>query len=345
MVSTRRRIGFLLACSTLWASAAWAAVDQVTTAARKVLRGTILADQYDHVVIKTPDGKKVTIPTADVKNLRYGQRSMNYLNASNLFRQGRYAEALPKFEAALKEAGKIKWLGQYATFYKAECLAHLAEKDAKRRPQAVAAYKELVAKFPKSRFLPNAYIGLARVYQAAGQTAQMEAAVKKLDPAKLGKQWTLERRRWEARVLEAKKQYAEAAKQYALLAQEAEKAKDMAAADRALLNQGRCLLLAKQKDKGEDILFRLGARSNDEAIKAAAFNALGDHFWADGNVYEALFAYLRVAVLYLDEPEENAKALYWAAKCFQKRGERGRANELLAELKREHPDSPWAKKK
>ncbi len=346
MLSTRRRTALALALLVGLPAAGWAAPDQVTTTSRKVLQGKILADQYDKLIIqKQPGNAKVELKMEEVASVRYGDKSMNYLNATNLMKQERYAEALPKFDAAIAEASKIKWLGQYAQFNKAECLANLAASDAKRRASAIGAYKELIAKYPKSRFLPNAYIGLAKIYQEAGDVAKMAAAVKQLDPGKLGQQWAMQRQLWDARVLEAKKQFALAAKEYGALAAAAEKAKDTDMNSEALASEGRCMLLAGQYDAGEKILYQLAKQVDDAATKAQVYNALGDSFWKRGEVHEALFCYLRVAVLYFDVPDEHPKAMYWAAKCFAKRGDPQRAKELLAELKREYPDSPWSKKK
>jgi len=326
----------------------------LTTTKNVPYTGTVISDEYEKVVIEVTKtdratGKKkkekVSVPAGEVRKIKYSPTSLPYINGESFFRQGRYKEALAKFDEALKAEAKTKWVGQYARFYRGQCLGKMAEADKKQAAAALKAYGDLIAKHPKSRFLPDAYLGMASVYHVAGNHGKMGETLKKLDPAKFGSRWAIKRKLWDATLLEAKKQYDLAQKAYAVLAVEAEKAKDRSLKEEALLSQGRCLLLAKKIAPGEDLLFKLGKDSPDENTKAKAFNTLGDGFWARKEYNEALFAYLRVAVLYLDEPEERPKALYWAGKCFEKRGDKTRAKEQRDELKREYKDSPWAKKK
>ena len=50
-----------------------------------------------------------------------------------------------------------------------------------------------------------------------------------------------------------------------------------------------------------------------------------------------------MVLLYFNaDPNEHAKALYQAARCFEKLGEQERANELFRELVRRYPGTKWA---
>ena len=351
-----RRLGLVmvLALAALAGFVEAADTAQVTTVKNVPYKGTVLVDQYDKIEIEAvttnretgaQEKKKVTLRPSEVRMIKYSPVDMDFLSGQNMLKQGRYAEALAKFDAALKDSKAGKWVGQYAGFYRAECLAKMAETDAKQRTPAIQAYEQLIAKHPKSRFLPHAYLGMATVYHGAGDTAKMASALGKLDPAKFGDEWKIRRKFWDATLLETKKAYDAAQKAYGALVAEAEKAKDPSMVEQALVSQGRCLLKAKKYDQGERVLFQVAKDAQEEETKAQIRNALGDSFWARGEVNEAMFQYLRVAVLYFEQPEEHAKALYWASKCFAKRGDPARAKELTAELKRDHKDSPWAKKK
>lgn len=350
----RRIVIFAAFVSVLTASAAYPADRaKVTTSGNRVLNGIVLADQYDKVELEvttaSPDGtqskQKRTLKPNEVRKISYIPPQMDFLGGESLHRQGRYGDALAKFTAALADKKAGTWVQQYALYYKADCLGKLAAEDNKKLGDAIKSFDALIKKYPKSRFLPHAYEGIASAYYGAKQYAKMAQALAKLDPKVFGDQWRIRRQLWDARLLEAKGQFDKAQEMFASLAEQAGKAKDNDLRDEARLSQGTCLLQAKKLKEGEDALFRLGKDAGDVMIRAKAYNALGDSFWARGEFNEAHFSYLRIAVLYFDAPEEHAKALYWAAKCFDKRGDPKRAKEMRAELKRDHKDSPWAKKK
>jgi TolA-binding protein len=54
--------------------------------------------------------------------------------------------------------------------------------------------------------------------------------------------------------------------------------------------------------------------------------------------------YLRVITLYKTEAEAQPEALFKAAKCFEKVGQSGRADQMRSELKKNFAGSEWAQK-
>jgi hypothetical protein len=72
----------------------------------------------------------------------------------------------------------------------------------------------------------------------------------------------------------------------------------------------------------------------DSAVKAVARNLLGDYYRAKGQLEQAFWQYLWVDVLYNQDREETAKALYHLSKLFDKvKKDVGRAEECLRRLK------------
>lgn len=335
-----------LGCTLLASATAAADKAKVTTTANKIFTGTVLADHYDKIEMEVQEAAaktKMSWKVAEVRRLEYLPPQMAYVSGMSLLKQHRYDKALEKFDEALADKKAGEWVQRYALFNKAEALAHMATNDPKRLVEAMKAYETLIAKYPKFRLMPDIYAGMAAAYYRVEQYDKMAAALQKLDPKTFGDEWIVRKQLWEARLLEAKGSYDAAQKQFAALAQEAGKRKDKELQSQAMLRQGACLLKSKKYDQGEAILYTLGKEAADSQTRAEAYNALGDGFWAREQYNEAHFCYLRVAVLYLDTGDEHAKALYWSAKCFGKRGDKARVKEMHDELKRLHKDSRWAK--
>ena len=321
---------------------------KITTVKNKVLSGVMLVEQYDKIEIEVTEGgakKKMAFKPAEVRTIAYSPPHLGLRSGESMLKQRRYDKALEKFDAALADKKAGKWVAMYALFYRAEALAKMAATDGKKLAEAIKAYQAFVAKFAKSRFIPNVYVGMTEAHYAAKQYDKMAAALAKLDPKVFGTDWVIRKQLWEARLLEGKGSYDDAQKQFAALAQQAEKAKDNDLRNEAVLSQGICLLKAKKCPEGEKILFKLAKDVADNELRARAYNALGDSLWERKEYNEAHFTFLRVAVLYLNTGEEHAKALYWSSKCFGKRGDTARAKEMRAELAKLHKGSPWAKKK
>jgi len=92
--------------------------------------------------------------------------------------------------------------------------------------------------------------------------------------------------------------------------------------------------LAQNKlDKIDTDIKEALASSEDVRLKALAHNLLGDYFRAKKKDEDALWQYLMVDVLYSQEKDEHAKALYHLAHLFEKvQGNRFRAQQCLERL-------------
>ena len=74
--------------------------------------------------------------------------------------------------------------------------------------------------------------------------------------------------------------------------------------------------------------------ATDDALKGLAYNALGDFYQQNKQPEEAFWQYLRVEVLYGQDREEHARALYNLWKLFESvRADQPRSKECLDRLK------------
>ena len=108
------------------------------------------------------------------------------------------------------------------------------------------------------------------------------------------------------------------------------------------------LLKAGKTVKAEELVVK-AIKSGDRLASAFALIMRGDLVLATGdtpdNAKKALRdGYLRVITLYKSEPEAQPEALFKAAKCFEKSGQSGRADQMRSELKKNFASSEWAQK-
>lgn len=101
------------------------------------------------------------------------------------------------------------------------------------------------------------------------------------------------------------------------------------------------VLLKTGKAQQLENLLKKAAASGDRASSAAALNMRGDIILAQGGDNAETYnkaltdAYLRVALMYLDEPcrEARSTALQKAAQCFDKLGQAARAEDMRSRAK------------
>ncbi len=110
----------------------------------------------------------------------------------------------------------------------------------------------------------------------------------------------------------------------------------------------QALLKAGKTVKVDELVMK-AIKSGDRPASAFALIMRGDLVLATGdtadNSKKALRdGYLRVITLYKSEAEAQPEALFKAAKCFEKVGQSGRADQMRSELKKNFAGSEWAQK-
>ncbi len=110
----------------------------------------------------------------------------------------------------------------------------------------------------------------------------------------------------------------------------------------------QALLKLDRPAKVEELVTK-AIKSGSRQASASALNMRGDLILATGETIDinkkALRdGFLRVVTLYRDVKEAQPEALYKAAKCFEKIGQTGRADQMRTELKREYGATEWARK-
>jgi len=313
----------------------------------KVIKETFSVIEYEL------EGVNITqeAATSQVERIEYGGRKVSdYEDAREAFQQGAYGEAIDLF-TDLAGRSSPHWLKQYSLFHIAESLYAIGDWNA-----AIQAYEKLLSAVPDSRFVPDARykIGLAKMWkndlsgaEADFKALQRETRPKGYDPAfehraQLGLiRIDATRGNSSLALSSLDKLLSEVGADYPEVRNECR------------LLYGEVLLADQQFEKAANYFQAiLDSGVSDPAVVYGAYNGLGDAYFAQSKFREALKeCYLRVVVM--DDRKgsvpigELAKALYWAARCWdQLRAEkpeyRRHARELYREVIARAPGTPLA---
>lgn len=101
---------------------------------------------------------------------------------------------------------------------------------------------------------------------------------------------------------------------------------------KARVLQAELQLVAKKYDEATKLLRQVTKDTNDKELKALAYNALGVCLYEQEDYKGARWEFLWVDVVYNQDKDEHAKALYYLWKVFEKLGDAEKAQECREQL-------------
>jgi tetratricopeptide (TPR) repeat protein len=310
----------------------------------------ILSDDYDNFKIKTEESGDVTLKPEEIYQVIPTGATAGLLpKAMELFESGQWQEAYDKFDVAQKSAGQIEWMPIYCTYYMGMCNVKMGGANADKGLELLRKF-ESNRNWGKSRFIPMALYGMGEAAMATKKFADAERVFGRLQSTRdFGQIWVARGYQGTGIAGFVQRKWDSAKKSFETVQTMAQSMKNPALELEAVVYQGKCLSELADLDKAK-ALFDSVIKKNDETraatkeVMAAAYNGLGEYYYKkEGDKKKALYAHLRVIVVYSVSSDEYAKALSLAAKCFDELGQKDRAERLRKELKERCPDSPWAK--
>lgn len=323
------------------------AVDEVIRqSASESVRGTISKLSKNEVTVESI-GRSTAVPATDIAAVRWDGEPPQ-LNIT------RTRENNGDLDFALESYREIQ--GQIASdkpnlktdveFLIARTLAKKAISDSTTKDAAVKALNAFVNSHADNFRYYDAIGWLGRVHLAAGDIEAAKADYGKLAQSPLP-EVTMSAQNALARIKLEQDDLAGASADFdAVLAQNA--ASPAAAQQKFAAELGKALVLGKQGNHEEAVKtfdsVITKASPDNAPVQAEAFLYKGSSLEALGREQDALLAFLHVDILFPDQPEEHAEALYHLTKLWAVAGKAERSAEARRRLTEQYPASEWTKK-
>ncbi|MCI0341265.1 MAG: tetratricopeptide repeat protein [Planctomycetales bacterium] len=321
---------------------------------------------YKEILYNLPGAPRQKVGRERIQGWEFGDPPLRFKEAEDARKDQDFEKAAELYLSAYA-TDDPKWVKPFSLFYRAECLLALGKSG-----DAGTTYNKLLKEYPENAFVPNAWIGLGRCYllQAARKPdkkdeslARAEEAFSKLANPDFGEAWAIEGQVWRGRVLEAKGDAKGARDLYKDLAAES-RGKPGGLSELAQCRAALCSVEIAIKEQSESLfedarreLLQVVEMVKRPDVLAAAWNGLARIYFhrKQAEKKEALLCALRVITMYDSELDEQPMAHWYAIKAYTELAEKESSEEekaeakkqigmLKGELKRNFPDSPWAKK-
>jgi hypothetical protein len=232
-------------------------------------------------------------------------------------RDTKLEEALKEYEELERKSASRETARRYLQYKRANLLAVQARFDESKTKEAMAALSKFKDDHPGGWQIVPALLTLGKMQVAAGALDEArktyEALAEVPDVPRALKQ---ESELLVARLYLRAEKYADAEKKLASVDKAMAKNDPQRAYITALRAESQ---IGQNNLKQAEALLKEAIRSSsDGRLRGLAHNLLGDYYRRKGQPGEAFWHYLRVDVLYDQDPEEHAKALYYLIGLFDR---------------------------
>lgn len=303
--------------------------------------GTIQSESPTAVRIQPASGAAQDVPIDQIGSITYTGQPAAVALAESRERIGDLDGAAEQFKKAAGEASASKPLIVEAVrFAQARVSAEAALSDPSKVSDAITQLDGFVKAHPRGRHLAPALEFLSRLALAKNDTAKADEAATSLAAIP----WAADKAAiLKARVLVKKGQAGPALKTLDTLIAAAPKGSSKSIELR--LARAETLAADNKFSDAETAVLEVIKETPPEkaGVQAVAHNTLGDCYRASGKLKDALFAYLKTDVLYDKDKEQHARALYEIAQLWRKLNQAERADDAMARLRQQYPQSPYIK--
>ena len=301
------------------------------------VRGTIQSESSTEIVVKL--GATTTkVPTDQIVSIRYDGQPADMALAETSENQGAISKAIDLYKKAVGEASGKPLIEQAAEYKAAALTAELAMTDPTKVNDAIGLLNTFVKNHAESRHIASATESLARLQLSKNDYAGVESSLATLSKLPGGADRAAVFR---ARILSKKGDHAGAIAELDRLIKAGPEG-SVRQREAKLARAESLVALKKYADAETEVRSVIKALPPEEvAAMSAAYNTLGDCLRAAGRPKDALIAYLHTDVLYSKDKEQHPRALAQMVPLWRELKRDDRADETLARLKQEYPQSPW----
>jgi hypothetical protein len=318
-----------------------------------VFRGTIQTDTPAGIKLKTDKGVIKDIPTLHIRAVDYGDAVdavgvLDYHAGDSKLERALSETSAKRKTSELESAllafrnldnndklRRIAAVHRYLQYRIAQTMALLAQDDISRRDAALTALNDYKTAFADGWEIVPALQLLALLQEEKGDTEAAGKTYANLSELPgISADMKLQNQLKGARLLMRALKFGEAEQKLKQVESALPADDPQRAFVEVYLIQSRIAQKGKLDgiDKKLEQIIRTG---KDDSLRGLAHNALGDYYRVKGDNAQAFWEYCKVDMLYNQDKEEHAKALYYLSQLFNKppRNNRDRAEEFLARLK------------
>lgn len=324
------------------------AADVVTRKSGRPAAGEVTAMTSEEVTVKvkSPKEELVKIPANDVISISWNGEPARLGLGRGAESGGKLKQAIETYEAVLKESksdnANLKTEIEYMI---ARATAKQASTEPTERDNAIKKLEAFVGAHSTNWHYFESQKLLGELYTAKNEYPKAQVAYEKLEKAPW-KETKLEAKVASGRLLTLMNQLDKAAAAFESVISEkpatpeetSQRLDAMLAKSAVLIKQSKHAEALKLLDESIKTL-----PAEDAHLQAEAALRQGDCLRALGKDQEAVFAYLRVDVLFSREKAAHAEALYQLTRLFSKLGQVARSDEARTKLESDFPNSDWTK--
>lgn len=285
----------------------------------EAVSGQIRKESLSEITVKPNNGLERKIPVASVVDVEYPipsfQLSRDLRTARNNELAGKLDQALKQYHDLLPRLPDSP-LKRHTEYTVARLTARSADTDASQLKSAIDLLQAFKTKYPDCWELASYPELLIPLQLRAGDTAGAQKSLAELAALPgLPPERRLECQIQSVKLLAAQDKIAEAEKRILDLARTLPA--DDPQALRLRITLAECWAAGKRLPDAEKELQAILAKTNNPDLKAYAYNALGEAYERGGDPRKAMWNFLFVDVMYNQNKQEHARALYHLYKVFR----------------------------
>jgi len=339
---------FLIAAAaglTLGAGTASAQLDTVLLRGQPVAKKGVLKEITKDKLTLEINGVAQSFDVNQIVRFNFDEEPNELNNARNAIAQRKYDLAVGELKKLDGKPQKNRDVAADIAFYKAWCQAKLALTAGGDKAAAITKMLDWAkANANNYHFYESAEM-LGDLAVASGQSADATRYYSSLSAAPWP-DYQLKGNIAVGRALMAEKKFAEALEKFEAVAAASETSPE-AAAQKKLATAGKAVCLAEtgKADEGIALLQAIIKDNNpeeDKVLFARTYNALGNCYLKQDKTKEALNAFLFTDLLFQEDADAHAEALYRLSKLWAEVNKSERGRQAEATLKDRYGGSVWA---
>jgi len=320
------------------------AVDTVYLDNGKTVPGTITG--YTKDVIKVQQGaREQDVPVNTVVTINWNGEPTDLKNARASEKAGNLDKAMELYNKVKADSGSLsKDALSDLSYLMARANARIALTDPSKLDAAIKGLEDFKAANRNHFRYYELHEYLGKLYAAKGDTAKATSTFDEMKAA------PYEDLKMAAQILSADVLFeggdvTGAQREYSAIANlQAKTPQEKSRKNEARLGLALCQIKQGQPDQAVGIAESVIEETDptESNVQSQAFLRKGDALVALDKPQQAVVAYLAVDLLFANQPEQHAEALFHLSKLWSQVGKADRASDALARLKSQYPNSQWA---